>query len=149
MYATRTLHVCNPRIWQPFMSCQQSWTDPLPLRKMAPDPIHSTPVDRFAGPYPVSLPQQPLKQCKKFKHLLATSYIGLLGLYHQYVISTFNTCSWVPIILSLIDTGSGYNLGGADFSYHTPRLSQPMVLRFPLRAPTGLRLTFSAITFGN
>jgi hypothetical protein len=35
---------------------------PLLLRKMALDTILSTPVDRSAGPYPVSLPSQPMKQ---------------------------------------------------------------------------------------
>jgi hypothetical protein len=35
---------------------------PLLLRKRAPDIIYSTPVDRYAGPYPASLPNQPMKQ---------------------------------------------------------------------------------------
>jgi hypothetical protein len=35
---------------------------PLLLRKRAPDTISNTSVDRFMGPYPVSLPSQPIKQ---------------------------------------------------------------------------------------
>jgi hypothetical protein len=38
---------------------QQIWTDPLHLRRRAPDTIHSTTVIRSAGPYSASLPQQP------------------------------------------------------------------------------------------
>jgi hypothetical protein len=34
----------------------------------------------------------------------------------------------------LTDTDGGYNLGSADFPHHSPHPSQPMVLRFPLRA---------------
>jgi hypothetical protein len=33
-----------------------------------------------------------LKQWRKVKHLLAASYIGLLGPYLHHVISTLNTC---------------------------------------------------------
>jgi hypothetical protein len=36
-----------------------------------------------------------------------TCYIGLLGSYHQHVISTFNTCSQGPTHRSLTDTGGG------------------------------------------
>jgi hypothetical protein len=46
-------------------------------------------------------------------------YIGLLSSYHQHVISTFNTYSWEPTYRPLIDTGEGYNLGGAGLSHHT------------------------------
>jgi hypothetical protein len=67
--------------------------------------------------------------------------LGLLGLYHQHVISTFNTCSWGPTHRSLTDTGGAYNLRGYDFPYHTTYLSQPTVLHFHLRALAGLRLT--------
>jgi hypothetical protein len=34
-------------------------------RKRAPDIIHSTPADRSMGPYPFSLPSQPMKQWRK------------------------------------------------------------------------------------
>jgi hypothetical protein len=46
-----------------------------------------------------------------------------------------------PTSRSLTDTSGGYNILGASFSYHTLRPSQPTVLRFPLRALPGLRLT--------
>jgi hypothetical protein len=32
-------------------------------------------------------------------------------------------------------TQVGYNLGGVDLQHHTPRPSQPMVLRFPPKGP--------------
>jgi hypothetical protein len=46
-------------------SRQQIWTDPLHLRRRAPDTIHSTMAIRSAGPYPASLPQQPKSSGKK------------------------------------------------------------------------------------
>jgi hypothetical protein len=49
--------------------------------------------------------------------------LGLPGTYHWYAIGTFNTCSWKPTHRSLINTGGGYNLGGAGLSHTTPRLS--------------------------
>jgi hypothetical protein len=106
-----------------------------------PDYIPSTPIDRFVGPHPVSLLLTTIEAVEKVKHLLATSYIDLLGPYHQYVTSTFDTCSRIPNPRSLTNIGGGYNLGGASFPHHTPRPSQLMVLRFPLRAPPGLTLT--------
>jgi hypothetical protein len=57
------------------------------------------------------------------------------------VISTFNTSSRGPTHQSLTDTDMGYNLEGASFSHHSHRPSQPTVLLFPLRAPSGLQLT--------
>jgi hypothetical protein len=64
-YARRTLPASTPRTWQPSTSRRQSWTESLLLRKRAPDTIPSTPTDRSAGPYPVSLPSQPMKQWRK------------------------------------------------------------------------------------
>jgi hypothetical protein len=72
--------------------------------------------------------------------LLQTSYISLVGTYHEHVNSTFNTCSWGPTHRSLTDTGGGYNLGGVSFPHHTPRPSQPMVLRFPPKGPARSRV---------
>jgi hypothetical protein len=46
-------------------SRQQIWTDPLHLRRRAPDTIHSTTAIRSAGPYPASLQQQPKSSAKK------------------------------------------------------------------------------------
>jgi hypothetical protein len=58
-------------------------------------------------------------------------YIGLLGTYHQHVISTFNTCSRGSTHRCLTDTGRGYSLGGADLPHHSLWPFQPMVLHFP------------------
>jgi hypothetical protein len=72
--------------------------------------------------------------------------LGLLGSYKQHVISTFNTCSWGATHRSLIDTGRGYNLGGAKLPHHTPRLSQPTVLRFPSKGLVWSQVNQSTIT---
>jgi hypothetical protein len=61
--------------------------------------------------------------------------LGLLGLYHQHAIGTFNTNSWGPTHRSLTDTGRGYNLRGVGLPYHTPRPSHPTVLPFPTKGP--------------
>jgi hypothetical protein len=57
--------------------------------------------------------------------------LGLLCLYHQHVIGTFNTYSRGPTHRSLIDIGRGYNLGGAGLPHHIPRPFQLAVLHFP------------------
>jgi hypothetical protein len=62
----------------------------------------------------------------------------LPGPYHPHAIGTFNTCSWGATERSLIDTGGGYNLGGAGLPHtHSPTFptSYP---HFPLLAPPGL-----------
>jgi hypothetical protein len=64
-----------------------------------------------------------------------TYYIDLLDPYHQHVINTFNIFSRGPTHRSLTDTDGGYNLGGAGLPHHTPRPSQPTVLRFPPKGP--------------
>jgi hypothetical protein len=64
--------------------------------------------------------------------------LGLSGPYHRHVIGTFNTCSRGLTERSLIDTGGGYNLGGAGLPHtHSPTFptSYP---HFPLVAPPGL-----------
>jgi hypothetical protein len=65
--------------------------------------------------------------------------LDLPGQYHRYAIGTFNTCSRGPTHRSLTDTGGGYSLGGAALPQTTPRLSQPAVSHFHLRAPPGLQ----------
>jgi hypothetical protein len=62
----------------------------------------------------------------------------LTGPYHRHAIDMFNTCSRGPFERSLIDTGRGYNLGGAGLPGTTPRPSQPVISPFHLRAPSGL-----------
>jgi hypothetical protein len=81
-----TLPMLSPRIainhtylmWSTHSSLlwsrQQICTDPLPQRRRAPDTIHSSMTVWSAGPYPASLPQQPMSQWGKDKLLLTTSY---------------------------------------------------------------------------
>jgi hypothetical protein len=46
--------------------------------KRAPDTIDSTPADRSVGPYPVSLPSQPMKQWRK-PHIYQQQATRLIG----------------------------------------------------------------------
>jgi hypothetical protein len=92
----------------------------LLTRKMAPDTIYNTLTDWSTGPPPSFSPNTTVEAVIKAKHLLTTGYISLLGPYLQYVISTFNTCSWGPTHWSLTDIDGGYNLGDVGFPYHTP-----------------------------
>jgi hypothetical protein len=57
--------------------------------------------------------------------------LGLPGPYHRHAIGTFNTCSQGPTERSLLDTGGGYNLGGANFPCTTFWPSRPAVSPFP------------------
>jgi hypothetical protein len=134
-------------MWQHFAKSSTELNGFTTPEKRAPIPIHSTPADQFVSPYLVSLPQQPLKQWGKVKHLLAISYIGLFGSYIQNVISMFNTCSQGLTHHSLINTDGGYNLGGTDFPHHTTRPSKLTVLCFPLMTMSDLRLTILNISF--
>jgi hypothetical protein len=64
--------------------------------------------------------------------------LGLPGPYHWHVIGTFNTFSRGPTEWSLIDTGGGYNLGGAGLPHtHSPTFPTSCP-HFPLVAPPGL-----------
>jgi hypothetical protein len=71
--------------------------------------------------------------------------LGLSGLYHRHAIGTFNTCSRGSTHRSLTDTSGGYNLRGTGFPHTTPRLSQPTVSTFHIRAPSGLRLSIQQL----
>jgi hypothetical protein len=92
----RTLPTSGPRTWQPSMSHRQSWIESLLLRKSAPDIIHSMPANRSAGPYPVSLPSQPMKQWRKpnIHQQQATRFIGHISpacdRYVQYLLMGAN-----------------------------------------------------------
>jgi hypothetical protein len=70
-----------------------SWAVPLLLRKWAPDTIHSMPADQLMGPYPVSLPSQPMKQWWQSQASVDSRLVGLLSSYHQHAIGMFNTYS--------------------------------------------------------
>jgi hypothetical protein len=123
------------------LSHQQSWAGPPLPRKRATDLIHSVTIDRSVSSYPVSLPTQSLKQWGQSQSLVDDGLLGLPSPSLRHVISTFNTCSQGPTHRSLTDTDEGYNLGGAGFPHHTPQPSQPTVLRFPTKGPSGLRLS--------
>jgi hypothetical protein len=109
-YTQCTLPVGGPCTWQPFTSRQQSSAGPLLLRKRAPDTIHSASANRSTGPYPASLPSQPMKQWGQSQASISDRLLGLLGPYHQHAIDTFNTYSRVPTPRSLTDTGGGYHI---------------------------------------
>jgi hypothetical protein len=126
-------------------SRQQIWTDPLHPRRRAPDTIRSTTTIRSTGPYPASLQQPPKSSGKKSSSCwqLTTRLTGHISpacdRYVQYLLTG-------PTERSLIDTGGGYNLGGATLPHtHFPTFptSYP---HFPLVAPSGLQFNQVLIT---
>jgi hypothetical protein len=113
---------------------------PLLPRKKAANIIHSSSADRSTGPYPVSLSNQPINEALNWSQAsIDDKLLGLLGLYQQHTISTFNTCSWGPTHRSLTDTRRGYILGGAVFLHITPWPFKPVVSPFHPRAPLSLQ----------
>jgi hypothetical protein len=104
-------------------SHQQSWAGSLLPRKRVFDTIHITLVDRSAGPYPVSLLSQPMKQWGQSQASVDGSYSAYWSHKHQHAIGTFNTCSWGSTHQSLTDAGGGYSLEDADLPHTTPRPS--------------------------
>jgi hypothetical protein len=64
--------------------------------------------------------------------------LGLPNSYHQHAICTFNTYSRGPTERSLIDTGGGYNLGGAGLPHIHSSTFPTSCPHFPLMAPPGL-----------
>jgi hypothetical protein len=67
--------------------------------------------------------------------------LGLPGPYHRHAIGTYNTCSRGPTEWSLINTGRGYNLGGAGLPHtHSPTLPTSCP-HFPLVAPPDLHFS--------
>ncbi len=108
--------------------------------KRALDTIYSTPADRSAGPYPVSLPNQPLKQWGQNQSSIDGRLLGLPDPYHWHAIGTFNTCSQGLTHQSLINTGGGYHLGALNFRSDHSSSFPSSILHFPLIAPPGLQL---------
>jgi hypothetical protein len=64
--------------------------------------------------------------------------LGSLGPYHRHAIGTFNTCLRGPTEWSLIDTGGGYNLGGAILPHTHSSTFPSSCPHFPIMAPPGL-----------
>jgi hypothetical protein len=108
----------------------------LLLRKRAPDTIPSTPAGRATCPPPSLSPLIDIEAVMKAKALL-TNITWPITLacdqYVQYLLVGANH-------RSLTNTGGGYNLGDLSLPHRSPQPSQPMILRFPLRAPPDLRL---------
>jgi hypothetical protein len=135
MYAPRMFPTGSPHTWQPFTLTQRSWTDSLLPRKSSPNST-SQPGWVARGTHLSFSPKHNhWSNALKPNICWWTCYIGLLGPYHQHLISTFNTCSRGPTHRFLTDTGGGYSLTGASLPQHTPRPSQPTVLHFPPKGP--------------
>jgi hypothetical protein len=137
-YAQRTLPVSGPRMWQPFVRRRQIWTDPTAPEKKGSryNPQHAGwPIH---GSVPSFSPEPAIEAGGVSQAPDDDQLLRLLGPYHRHAIHTFNTCSWGPTKQSLIDTGGGYNLGGAG-SQHTHSPTFPTsCLPFPLVASPGL-----------
>jgi hypothetical protein len=145
-YATRTLPAGGPCTWQPFTLTQQSSTYSLPPRKSAPDSTSQPGWVAHGTRLSFSAKHNHWSSVFNPNICWWTSYINLLGSYHQYVIITFNTCSRGPTNWSLTNTDGGYNFGGPGLPHHTLRPSQPTVLYFPPKGPTRSQVNQSSIT---
>jgi hypothetical protein len=138
MYAQRTVFADGPRTWQLFARRQQILTDPTTPEKKGSrhNPQHAGWPIRGSVP---SFSPEPANEAGSVSQAPDDDQLlGLPGTYHRHAIGTFNTCSCGPTEQSLIDTGGGYNLGGAS-SPHTHSPTFPTsCLPFPLVAPPGL-----------
>jgi hypothetical protein len=138
-YAQRTLHAGSPRTWQPFTSRRQIWTDPTALEKKGSrhNPQHADWPIRGSVP---SFSPDPTNEAGGVSQApVGDPLLGLPDPYHRHAISTFNSCLRGPTHWFLIDTGGGYNLGGAGLPHTTPRPFQPAVSTFHLREPPDLQ----------
>jgi hypothetical protein len=122
-------------------SHQHSWEGPVLLRKRTPDTIHNTSVDRSAGPYLVSLPRHPLKQCGQSQSSIDDQLLGLPVPYLWHAISTFNTCSQGSTHRYLTDTSGATTLEVSAFRNSLPDLPNRWCSTFYLRAPLDLSLS--------
>jgi hypothetical protein len=113
--------------------------DPTALEKKCSDTIHSTHGWPIRGSVPSCSTKTTNEAVDLRQAYVDAKPLGLLEPYHQHAIGTFNTCSRGPTHQFLTDTGGGYSLGSADFSHTTPRLFQPVVSPFHLRASLGLQ----------
>jgi hypothetical protein len=103
-YARRMLPASGLRMWQPFMSHQQDWTDALLLTKSAPDST-SQPGWVVHGMRLNFSPNTAIETVCLSQAPVDGRLLGLSDPYHQHAIGTFNTCSRVPTPRSLIDAG--------------------------------------------
>jgi hypothetical protein len=102
-YAQCTLPVGNPRMWQPFTSHRQCWTDTT-----APDSTsQSGCVTR--GTCLSFYPNTAIEAVGLTQASVDGRLLGLPVSYHRHKIGTFNTYSRVPTPRSLTDTCRGYH----------------------------------------
>jgi hypothetical protein len=129
----------GPRTWQPFTRHRQIWTDLTAPKKKGSrhNPQHTGWPIRGSVP---SFSPKPANEAGGISQATDDDQLlGLPGPYHRHAIGTFNTCSWWPTEQSLIDTGSGYNIGGIGSPHtHSPTFLSSC-LPFPLVAPPGLQ----------
>jgi hypothetical protein len=119
-------------------SCQQRWTDALLSRKSAPN--STSQFDWVAHRTHLSFsPNIVIEAVRLSQASIDDRLLGLLGTYHQYTISTFNTCLRGSTHRSLTDTCGGYNIRCASCHITLPDLNR-WSSAFHLRAPPGLRL---------
>jgi hypothetical protein len=128
---SRMLPVGGPCTWQPFTGHWHIWTHPIAPEKKGSwhNPQHTGwPIH---GSVPSFSPEPTNEAGGVSQAPDGDQLLGLPGPYHRHEIGTFNTCSRGPTERSLIDTGRGYNLGGAVLPHTTPWPSRPAVSPFP------------------
>jgi hypothetical protein len=124
----------SPRTWQPFTRRRLIWTDPTAPEKKGSRHNPQQAGWLIRGSIPSFSPELANEAGGVSQAPDDDQLLGLPGPYHRHAIGTFNTFSWGPTEQSLIDTGGGYNLGGAG-SPHTHSPTFPTsYLPFPLVA---------------
>jgi hypothetical protein len=144
-YATHTLPVGSPRMWQPFVQSSTESNRSAALEKKGlptTSPAHRladlwvpTP---FLSPSLIAIEVVGIKPNIRWQQAKSIYWAHISNMWS---ICSIRTCLKVPTHRALTNIDRGYNLRGVDFPHHSSRLSQPTVLRFPLRALPGLKLT--------
>jgi hypothetical protein len=139
-YAQHTLPAGGPHTWQNFVSHQQGWMDALLPRQSAPDST-SQPGWVVRRTRLNFSPNTTIEAVRLSQSPVGGRLLGLSGPYHRPAIGTFNTCSRVPTLRSLTDTGGGYHIENLRIA---TSLSPPFPSEGstdPPIAPPGLRLS--------
>jgi hypothetical protein len=104
MYTWCTLPVGGPRMWQHFVKSSTTLDRSTALEKKGSryNPQHTSwPIRRSVSSFST---KAAIEVVGVKPPSIDGRLLGLPGPYHRYVISMFNTCSWVPTPQSLTDT---------------------------------------------
>jgi hypothetical protein len=134
----------SPHTWQPFISRQQHWMNPIAHEEkgsrhnLQPDWV----VRRSATEF---LFQHSHWSNNESQTSFDSRLLGLPDAYHRHAIGTFNTYSRWLTHRSLTDTGGGYNLAGVGLPTPLPDLPNQRSYTFHLMVLLGLRLSIQTL----